>query len=178
MKIAVRFRVAGEPSAGTRPMSSDYRPRPLGVRADVALTDAQLRTLQALQDFDLSPVRGRLLREAVMPSGWVDEALLEFRRYLGLRVLYSDPIDMFSKQVDDVWHTCLLYWRLYAAYCDAAFGQFVHHEPAAGHDAASPYEAAPARPDRETRWSVFQEAYERMYGDLGRLWRMAGPTRP
>ena len=112
-----------------------------------------------------------------MPSGWIDEAIFEFRRYLGLRVLHTGPIDMFSKQIDDVWHTCLLFSRLYAAYCDAAFGHFVHHEPAMGHDPTSVDEPGAVRPDRETRWRAFEDAYERMYGDLGRLWQMARPPR-
>jgi hypothetical protein len=154
-------------------MHEGLHARPLGVRADVPLTAALLRTLGVLQDFDLTPVRERLLKDALMPSGWVDEAILEFRRYLGLRVVASRPLDMFSKPVDDVWHTCLLFSRLYARYCDEAFGHFVHHEPASGHDAGRA--AAAPRPDRATRWRTFREAYERTYGELPRLWRMAEP---
>src|SRR5690348_12138338 len=72
-----------EPVRWGKPMTVDADAPPLGVRPEVMLTAAQRRTLQVLQDFDLSPVRERLLRDAVMPSGWVDEAILEFRRYLG-----------------------------------------------------------------------------------------------
>ena len=155
-------------------MSTGTGARPLGVRPDVPLTDSQLRTLQVLQDFDLGPVRARLLKDAAMPSAWVDEAVLEFRRYLGLRVVHSGPIAMLSKPVDDVWHTCLLFSRLYAQYCQEAFGHFVHHEPAAGHDPAGDDDSGP-RPDREARWRAFEQAYEGMYGELARLWRMARP---
>jgi hypothetical protein len=157
----------------TSRVSGEQPARPLGARPDVRLTPAQLRTLAVLQDFDLGPVRARLVKDAAMPAGWVDDAILEFRRYLGLRVLHPEPIDMFSKHVDDVWHTCLLFSRLYAGYCEEAFGHFVHHEPASGHDAARGGESS--RPDRATRWRAFREAYEQMYGDLPRLWRMAEP---
>jgi hypothetical protein len=155
-------------------MTVDADAPPLGVRPEVMLTAAQHRALQVLQDFDLSPVRERLLSDAVMPSGWVDEAILEFRRYLGLRVVEEHAhYYMFSKPVDNVWHTCLLFSRLYAQYCQEAFGHFVHHEPAAGHDPAD--SAAPALA-RETRWRAFETAYVRTYGELPRLWQMARPV--
>ncbi len=134
--------------------------RPLGVQPAIELTPEQLRSLQALQDYDLSPVRDRLLRDAAMPSGWVDEAILEFRRYLGLRLLDPQPLMMFSKPVDNVWHTCLLFSRLYADLCQQVFGGFVHHEPT----------VAPVS-DLAGCWDAFQTAYERAYGPLNRLWR-------
>lgn len=135
--------------------------QPLGVRPEVPLTAAQRHTLRVLQDYDLTPVRDRLLREGAMPAAWLDEALLEFRRYLGLRALYGQPLLMASKPVDAVWHTCLLFTRLYADLCQQAFGEFVHHDPA----------AAPL-PDPGARWQEFVAAYERYYGPLGRLWRL------
>jgi hypothetical protein len=135
-------------------------PRPLGVQPAIALTGEQWRSLQVLQDYDLTLVRDRLVRDAVMPSGWVDEAILEFRRYLGLRVLENEPLMMFSKPIDNVWHTCLLFSRLYADLCQQAFGTFLHHEPA----------TTPV-PDPARCWDAFQMAYERNYGSLNRLWR-------
>ena len=144
-------------------MELPVRQRPLGVEPAIVLTDAQARTLRALQDYDLTPVRDRLLRDAAMPAGWVDEAILEFRRYLGLRVLEPERLLMFSKPVDNVWHTCLLFSRLYADLCQQAFGAFMHHEPA----------TAP-EPDLDGRWTAFRTAYERNYGPLNRLWR--GPS--
>jgi hypothetical protein len=140
-------------------------PRPLGVQPTVDLTPQQLRSLQVLQDYDLTPVRERLLRDAAMPSTWVEEALLEFRRYLGLRLIEARPIIMFSKPVDNVWHTCLLFSRLYADLCQQAFGEFLHHDPA-----TSPL-TEPAR-----HWADFQGAYERTYGPLNRLWKRPDPS--
>jgi hypothetical protein len=136
---------------------------PLGLRSDVHLTAAQARTLQVLQDYDLSFVRARLLREGAMPMTWLDEALLEFRRYLGLRVLCGRMPMMFSKHVDAVWHSCLLFTRLYADLCQRAFGEFVHHDPVAVMGPVG---------DPAARWEEFVAAYERYYGPLGRLWRL------
>jgi hypothetical protein len=36
---------------------------------------------------------------------------------------------MPSPVVDDLWHEMLLHTRDYAAFCDAAIGRFLHHEP-------------------------------------------------
>jgi hypothetical protein len=135
--------------------------RPLGVRGDVVLTTAQARTLRVLQDYDLTPIHARLLREGAMPESWLDDAIWEFRRYLGLRALCARPPMMMSKPVDTVWHTCVLFTRLYADLCQQAFGEFVHHDP-----------AEEAGPDPETRWREFVAAYEQHYGQLGRIWRL------
>jgi hypothetical protein len=123
-----------------------------------------------LQDYDLTPVRKRLVKDAAMPSGWLDEAIFEFRRYLGLRIVARGPVHMFSKQIDDVWHTCLLFSRLYADLCHQAFGHFVHHEPVTDDP---PGDDAPSDP--HDHWREFEAAYEGLYGELNRLWLMGRP---
>lgn len=39
-------------------------------------------------------------------------------------------IAMPSQVVDDLWHEFILYTKEYKSFCDAAFGQFMHHSPA------------------------------------------------
>src|SRR4051794_24085580 len=141
--------------------------RPLGIRADAYLAPEQLQALTTLASYDLSAVRQRLARDLVVPPAWIDTALLEFRRYLGLVVVCETPLMMFSKQVDEVWHVCLLHSRLYADLCETVFGHFVHHEPA----------GQPAG-DLDAAWQEFESAYMALYGELGRLWLMAHPSRP
>jgi hypothetical protein len=143
-------------------MTSGTDLRPLGVRPEVPLTDDQLRALRVLEAYDLTPVRSRLVDDGAMPSSWVDEALLEFRRFLGLQVVAPGPRTMFSRHVDHVWHTCLLFSRLYADYCDQAFGHFFHHDP-----------ATEPRLDRERQFREFEQLYESVYGAPNRLWRMS-----
>ena len=148
-------------------MATEVAARPLGVRPEIELSAAQRQTLQALQDYDLAPIRERLVKEGAMPSTWVDEAVLEFRRYLALRTLFpGTSLQMFSRQIDAVWHTCLLFSRKYAEWCNLAFGQFVHHEPAT---------APMTPPEAEYEWQAFADAYERAFGPLPRLWQMAKP---
>jgi hypothetical protein len=49
---------------------------------------------------------------------------------------------MPSRVVDDLWHEMLLHTRDYAAFCDAAIGRFLHHEP----ESAMPPKRARANP--------------------------------
>lgn len=135
--------------------------RPLDAQLDASLTDEQLRRLDILEHYDLSPVRSRLLKDGLMPSSWVDEAIWEFRRYLAVTLIVPEYVGMFSKPVDDVWHTCLLFSRLYADLCQQVLGEFLHHEP-----------SAEAEPTSRHGQREFEEAYGAMFGPPGRLWRM------
>jgi hypothetical protein len=149
-----------------QPLRRDSQParlaRPLGVRPEVPLTDAQWTALQRLQDYDLAPVRVRRLEAGVLPAERVDEAIFEFRRFLGLVIVgYRGP-RMVSATADELWHTCLLFSRLYADRCEETMGQFVHHEPADAHDASAGETGdASGTPDI---FRVFQQAYTRVYG--------------
>jgi hypothetical protein len=146
-------------------MVRSARPRPLGVRPDVPLSARELRRLGTLQHYDLEPVRQRLLR-ADLPPALVDLMIFEFRRYLGLRLVHGRSVPMLSRAVDEVWHTTLLFTRLYADLCQRVFGTFVHHDP-----------ATEAWSDVDERWNDFSASYYRLYGPLGSLWDNARRSR-
>ncbi len=134
---------------------------PLGIRPTSTLSDDKSAALQRLQAYDLSRLRERLLSEGVIPAEWVDEALLEFRRFLGLIVAYNRPLPMFSPVVDEVWHSCILFTRTYADLCEQAVGRFIHHEP------TTDSEASPS-----DNFAEFKQMYEELYGPLSRMWRV------
>jgi hypothetical protein len=136
----------------------DLDARPLGVRPDVPLTDAQRAALRRLEDYDLSPVRARLLKQELLPAEQVDDAISEFRRFVGFSVLGYPPLPMVSATVDEVWHTCLLFSRLYADLCDQTLGQFIHHEPFIG----TPKTARTRLDERRE----LEDAYRRVYGPM------------
>jgi hypothetical protein len=152
---------------------SDLDGRPLGVRPEVPLTDAQRTALQRLQEFDLSPVRARLVKQAVLPADRVDDAIFEFRRFLGLLIFECHELPMLSATVDEVWHTCLLFSRLYADLCEQTVGVFVHHEPRNAHDASEDAEDDLSARDRFRR---FHQAYARIYGETT-AWLESGPPQ-
>jgi hypothetical protein len=135
---------------------------PLGARADAPLGASQVGALRTLEEFDLSPVRDRLLRTDLLSPALVDLMIFEFRRYLGLRLVLGRSVPMLSRAVDEVWHTTLLYTRLYADLCEQVFGYFVHHDP-----------AMEEWTDVDERWRDFEDAYLHLYGPLEVLWENA-----
>jgi len=138
--------------------------RPLGLRPDALVGPAKLAGLGVIESYDLSAVRNRLVSHGAMLPRWADEAVFEFRRYLALRLVAGHPIFMLSGNVDEVWHTCLLFTRRYADLCDRAFGYFVHHDP----------EEEPVR-DRHAAWREFETAYRPLFGEPTMLWQIWRP---
>jgi len=160
-----------EPTINT---SRDVAARPLGVRPEVPLTDAQWTALQRLEDYDLAPVRVRLVKQGVLPAKRVDDAIFQFRRFLGLLIVGYRGLPMVSATVDEVWHTCLLFSRLYADLCEQTVGDFVHHEPRNAHDAS----AVDAADDLSALdgCRLFRQAYARLYGETT-AWLESGPPQ-
>ncbi|MGQ0774113.1 MAG: glycine-rich domain-containing protein [Pseudonocardiales bacterium] len=72
-------------------------------------------------------------------------ALVEAGLQQWFRIVARRPtarLSMPSMLVDDMWHEFMLHTRDYAAFCDAAFGRFLHHEP---ESAMTPDQAAANR---------------------------------
>jgi hypothetical protein len=134
--------------------------RPLGLLQAHNLDAGTRQSLIELEQFDFSPVRRRLIENGIMPATWVDDAILEFKRFIALIVLTQRWQPMISRSVDEVWHTCLLYTRLYSAMCDRVAGQFIHHDPVEDDTTDGERESAPA----------FLTVYEQYFGQVGEIW--------
>jgi len=141
---------------------SEHTVLPLRLRRDARITDEQRDALWRIDGWDLDRVRERLLRTGATSPHRVDEILFELRRYLGLRVVFPQAITMFSDDVDEAWHACILFTRMYAELCQAVFGEFLHHEPG-------------PEPDPGSAWREFEEAYRELYGDPAPVWEMWRP---
>lgn len=54
----------------------------------------------------------------------------ELKRYLTLCILDdSANFGMYSKDVDNLWHTFILFTKEYAQFCNTFAGKFIHHIP-------------------------------------------------
>ena len=137
---------------------------PLGLRADAVLNSSERRKVEALAAFDFTLVRRRLVQQATLSEAWADLAILEFRRYLAVRLLSPQPVMMLSPVVDEVWHTSILFTRLYADLCRRVFGHFLHHDPEMEPGAAA-----------HAEWRVFDERYSALFGTPGALWQAWQP---
>ena len=67
-------------------------------------------------DFELSP------EDALFHTG-------EFVRYMAMCADRPHADYGMAGQIDEVWHTFILYTRDYAKWCNEVFGRFMHHVP-------------------------------------------------
>lgn len=67
--------------------------------------------------------------------GYSDEDITilekELKRYLILCTLKeeNEGVDMYSTDVDNLWHSFILFTKDYASFCDTNAGHFIHHIP-------------------------------------------------
>lgn len=89
--------------------------------------DAQQRTLKAVTGLELS--------EAVwktcpwQPRSLIADGLRQWLRCAGEAMRADQVIGMPSRAVDEAWHGLILCTQRYAAFCNDAYGRFLHHYP-------------------------------------------------
>ncbi|WP_082981525.1 hypothetical protein [Mycolicibacterium mucogenicum] len=66
------------------------------------------------------------------PRDLVTEGLRQWLRCCGAAMRDGQVIGMPSHAVDEAWHGLILCTARYSAFCDAAYGQFLHHHPEGG----------------------------------------------
>lgn len=66
------------------------------------------------------------------PRELVDTGLRQWLRCCGAALLDKQIIGMPSPAVDEAWHGFILCTARYATFCQAAYGQFLHHHPQGG----------------------------------------------
>lgn len=89
--------------------------------------------VRAAMEFDLSQVRRRYMRETGQSEASALAVEREFRRFVGL--MASNPRVEFGLRapaVDAYWHAALECTATYRAYCKAAAGRFIDHDPEGG----------------------------------------------
>ena len=72
------------------------------------------------------------------PRDLVTEGLRQWLRCCGAAMRDGQVIGMPSHAVDEAWHGLILCTARYSAFCDAAYGQFLHHHPEGGAPAGRP----------------------------------------
>jgi len=150
-------------------MPVPVKSRPLGVRTDLSLSTEQSEMIGFLEAYDLWFVEERVERKRLIPAERLKIAAQEFKRYMALVGLGYRGLGMLSPEVDEVWHTFILFTREYAAFCREAFGEFIHHVP---RTSRSPLAASSGDNFRLAYTEVFGEAAGTMYEEK----RAAGPA--
>ena len=139
---------------------SQVTTRPLQVLAGAQLSAEQIERLQAIEAYDLWFVTERIAKEGSIAEHRIEAAVTEFRRYMALIALGCEDLGMHSEEVDEVWHSFILFTREYSEFCTRACGQMIHHRPNTS--------ARPQLP--ESSVPEFKEGYEKFFGPLPQVW--------
>jgi hypothetical protein len=102
------------------------------------------------------------------PRTLVETGLRQWLRCCAPALKDNQVIGMPSRAVDEAWHGLILCTTRYAAFCDTAYGQFLHHHPEGGALAAAP--AASDPPEEQLRRTVIAWQLVAQPGERCVLW--------
>jgi len=126
------------------------------------LTSIEEKALGMIEVYDFGKVRDRVLKDGAVSLEEVDDAIVEFRRFLALICLGNSGLAMMSGAVDEIWHAFILHTRDYADFCQQVRGRFIHHQP-----------ASESTPVPDSSKSAFVEAYHSTFGAIPAIWGKA-----
>ncbi|MGG3562137.1 hypothetical protein ABES03_11095 [Neobacillus rhizosphaerae] len=110
-------------------LAKENIPERLGVLTDVPVTPLLAKLDSSLNADYIEQVKYRFLQEH--PKQNEDEfewRLFELKRYFLLSNMLKET-PMFSAEVDEVWHTMLLFTQKYQTFSDRFVGRMLHHTP-------------------------------------------------
>lgn len=80
--------------------------------------------------FKLEDVIVRYQKDYKVSDETAHEHARELKRYLSLCSMYpTHNFHMFSKEVDNLWHTFIMHTKKYMHFCDEVAGRYLHHAP-------------------------------------------------
>lgn len=102
--------------------------RPLGIICN-HLNPNELEMLHIIESYNLEFVIKRVLRKKAVPEHDIDRSVLEYRRYIGLKALGYDNMEMVDDNADEIWHAHIIFTYEYMEFCNSVCGRFIHHGP-------------------------------------------------
>lgn len=125
----------------------------------VALTAELQEKVRAIGEYDLWFVAERLRGEGLSDEK-VESGITEFKKYIALFALGYEELGMISHEVDDVWHSFILFTEEYTKFCQGVFGRYIHHAP---NTSRSPHLSRKCVVN-------FTDAYTHVFGPLPGIW--------
>lgn len=120
---------------------------------------------EIIENWDFSKVVNRAVKDGLITRDAAPEALKELRAFFAVCAKRQVNLAPPSNECDALWHTFIIQTRDYAAFCDAAFGGFLHHETDVDADVLA---AAQANADKVLGVSVFSAKRRECCGDIRR----------
>jgi hypothetical protein len=95
------------------------------------------------------------------PRELIDTGLRQWLRCCAAAMRDNQVIGMPSHAVDEAWHGFILCTARYAAFCDRAYGRFLHHHPDGGAPAGVPMDSLDEQLRRTViAWSMVAKPVE------------------
>lgn len=137
-----------------------------GIAEKYGLSDLDRKAINSIWLTDLSFVRDRLIKKGLFNESDIGEAIREYRKFMTMLRLGYENLVMFSPEVDEVWHTHIIFTRQYSNFCEEVFGHYVHHQP-----------VSPGMITSESKEAVeaFLTAYKGVFGASSSLWSSEKP---
>lgn len=89
------------------------------------------KTVDEIMAYQHESLIKRYMRDYSVPREEAESCFVEMKRFL--IVCSAIPgMKVAAEQVDDLWHTFLLFTKDYQAFCHGYLGRFIHHDPAGG----------------------------------------------
>lgn len=95
-----------------------------------SLTPIKKIDIQKVMDYPIPHVVARFCKDHGVSKEDAKKYERELKRYLILASEYSGSnLPMMSTEVDNFWHTFLLFTKDYQNFCNEGLGMFIHHVP-------------------------------------------------
>ncbi len=119
-----------------------------------------------------------MIKRCQKDHGYTDEDMelleKELRRFLYLCVMpgSSDSVGMYSKHVDNLWHTFILYTHEYHVFSHLTQGSYIHHNPTRDHERPKNTEERKAACNH---YAEFIKKYEATFNEeIDPIWLLDG----
>lgn len=117
-----------------------------------------------IAEYDLSTIIERL----VLIEGWslrhAQEIISKYRNFIYLKAKYGQDYDLPpSRDVDQAWHSHILYTRTYHDFCEKTLGYYLHHHPLHGRDEKTTRAALRKSFEEETQKFHYKEFGDYIY---------------
>jgi hypothetical protein len=120
------------------------------------ITETQQQIINAVMAYPLPHVIARYARDYNLPYDVAERHVLELRRFFILCALNPGVHYGMKGQIDNVWHTFLLFTTEYHKFCNSVAGKFIHHYPDTSDE---------ERTETITNYQNFLRDYEATFGE-------------
>lgn len=117
------------------------------------------RGIRKINSYDFEFLRDRYNEEYPEFAHEFNTAVAELRKFFTLMFETEGPMAAMSHSIDALWHLFIQHTPQYEAFCNEAFGQYVHHQPRSA-----------TYPVPTSAISTFYTAYPKQFGLVPSIW--------